>query len=156
MLTSHNIAVFILIFNHSYLLDHHFILLDLLLHLSLYWNKLNVTPNNTSITGWIMIIFLKAVFSISNRKKHLFILQTTHSTSINRWIQSKCETAVIIWYVILNYVYAQSQYHFGSDVTSASFAFNWSRGREQAQCGDTLSAYTQNKRWFYRTSLPNC
>ena len=25
--------------------------------------------------------------------------------------------------------YAQSQYQFGSEVTSASFAFNWSRGR---------------------------
>ncbi len=48
--------------------------------------------------------------------------------------------------------------HFGSDVTTASFAFNLSRGRGTLTRAVRWYAATQtrNKGWCYVTSLPKC
>ncbi len=47
-----------------------------------------------------------------------------NSMKLNKFLQWEFPAAF--------HLYAPNQYQFGSDVTSASFAFNWSRGREAA------------------------
>ncbi len=115
------------------------------------------------------------VFRISLKVKHVVKLQLSYFSTFN--FSSKFNPFnVMVWmYVYILYsgvltwkvcginihinklIYDPSQYQFGSDVTSALVAFKWSRGRGATLTrGDTLAAYSQSKRWFYLTSLPNC
>ncbi len=55
--------------------------------------------------------------------------------------------------------YAWFRQHFGSDVTSASFAFNWSWKRRATLTSEEqryVVALTRNKGWLYVTTLPKC
>ena len=56
-------------------------------------------------------------------------------------------------------LYMAFHQHFGGDITSASFTFNWSCARGAMLTHAAwwyAAAHTGNLRWFYVTSLPKC
>ena len=96
------------------------------------WSSLTIVAYNIGLI-WSKSDVTGDLFPCFERAGHMLVLpfHIWHTGQGHGWLPFGVKGQTFyISPAVEKFYYAPSQYQFGIDVTSASFAFNWSRGRE--------------------------